>query len=86
MHHRILVGMSWQGISRDFEVFFGALDTDRSVAGLTSVYYRIRKDWRMDNVTRTGPGDLQSDRTIVQRKVAEHKATSGIFPWDHQWQ
>lgn len=86
MHHRILQGKSWQGISREFGVFFGALDKDCSVAGLTNAYHRVREEWRMDHGTRPVPDGLQSDKTIVQGIIAEHKATFGIFPWDHQWQ
>lgn len=43
MYHRIIRKLSWPKIETKFAAFFNIRTKD----GLTSVYYRLRKDWGM---------------------------------------
>lgn len=53
MYCRVIKEQSWPEIEGKFALFF----RPRTKDGLTSVYYRIRKDWGMDEVLKIGPGD-----------------------------
>lgn len=64
MYHRVIKELSWPEIKDKYARLF----TSRSEDGLTSVYYRIRDVWRMDQKNNS---DSVSDRSIVEAK-AEH--------------
>ena len=74
MHARVIGSMSWQDISMLFEKIFGEKDTKHTISGLRSTYYRIRRDWGMDCVTRSGPSQQQHDERVVTLKLREHAA------------
>jgi hypothetical protein len=65
MYNRIIKELSWPETEDKFESHFDA----RSGDGLTSVYYRVRKDWGMEKVLKTKPGS-SSNRTKVEARVA----------------
>ena len=48
MYQRIIGGLSWPEIEDKFASFFDIRTRD----GLTSVYYRLRKDWGMEEVLK----------------------------------
>lgn len=48
MYHRIIQKLSWPKIEAKFAAFFNSRTKD----GLTSVYYRLRKDWGMKEVLK----------------------------------
>lgn len=64
MYQRIIEELSWPDIKDKFVEHFGI----RSGDGLTSVYYRMRKDWSMGEVLKTESGS-SSDRTIVEARA-----------------
>jgi hypothetical protein len=66
VHHRIVKQLSWPEIEDEFAKFFKL----RSKSGLTSVYYRIRKSWGMEQVLKnqTRCGD---DLDVVEKR-ADH--------------
>jgi hypothetical protein len=66
VHHRIVKKLSWPEIEDEFAKFFKL----RSKSGLTSVYYRIRKSWGMEQVLKnqTRCGD---DLDVVEKR-ADH--------------
>jgi hypothetical protein len=64
MYQRIIGELSWLDVKVKFEDHFDA----RSGDGLTSVYYRVRKDWGMGTVLETQSG-FSSDRTIVETRA-----------------
>jgi hypothetical protein len=72
MHARVIGNLSWQDISSIFQHIFVKKDTRHTVSYLRSIYYRTRRDWGMDYVTRGGPMQRQSDETIVSMKLKEH--------------
>lgn len=65
MHHRIVKEQSWPEIEDAFARFFNLRTKD----GLTSVYYRIRKSWGMEEVLKTGPDGSMGDRRKVDEKA-----------------
>jgi hypothetical protein len=64
MYHRIIRELSWPEIEDKFVSHFDV----RSGDGLTSVYYRTRKNWGMQEVSKTQSGSF-SDRTIVEARA-----------------
>lgn len=64
MFHRIVRGLSWPVIEDIFMESFSLRTRD----GLTSVYYRIRKEWGMEEVSRNKFGPA-SDRKMVADKA-----------------
>ena len=50
MHARIVQEKSWPEIEDQFTETFG----NRSMGGLTSFYYRVRKDWGLESVSKGG--------------------------------
>jgi hypothetical protein len=64
MYHRIVGELSWPEIEDKFVSHFGI----RSGDGLTSVYYRTRKSWGMQEVLKTQSGSF-SDRTMVEARA-----------------
>lgn len=84
MHHRVIDDLDWQEIWSRYKVVFGEVVLVRSIAGLTSLYYRVRHDWGMKHVMQATSDDIQSDKTIVSGKEAEHTANHGTLPWDHR--
>jgi hypothetical protein len=65
MYRRIINELSWPEIEVKFASFFKL----RSRDGLTSVYYRIRKDWGMKEVLKS-----QSHSVDDRKKVKERAA------------
>lgn len=66
MFYRIIKELSWPEIEDKFAHFFNLRTKD----GLTSVYYRIRKTWGMEEVLKTGPDGSMGDRRKVEDKAA----------------
>ena len=66
MFYRIIKELSWPEIEDKFAHFFNLRTKD----GLTSVYYRIRKSWGMEEVLKTGPDGSMGDRRKVEDKAA----------------
>jgi hypothetical protein len=64
MYNRIIKELSWPEIEDKFEARFDS----RSGNGLTSVYYRVRKDWGMGKVLETKAGS-SSDLTKVEARA-----------------
>ena len=64
MYQRIVRELSWPDIENRFARHFNI----RSGDGLTSVYYRVRKDWGMQEVLKTQVGS-SSDRVIVEARA-----------------
>jgi hypothetical protein len=64
MYQRIIRELSWPDIKDKFVHHFDV----RSGDGLTSVHYRVRKDWDMKEVSKTQSGS-SSDRVIVEAKA-----------------
>lgn len=64
MYHRIIRELYWPEIENMFGSHFGF----RSGDGLTSVYYRVRKDWGMQEVLKP-QSDSANDRTIVEARA-----------------
>ena len=65
MHDRIILRQSWPEI----EDLFAQLFKLRSQDGLTSVYYRTRKEWGMNDVLKTGSDGFTDDRNRVSSKA-----------------
>ncbi|KAL1582265.1 hypothetical protein WHR41_09117 [Cladosporium halotolerans] len=66
MYCRVIKEQSWPEVEDNFALFF----KPRTKDGLTSVYYRIRKDWGMEEVLKIGPGGTTGDRRKVEDKAA----------------
>lgn len=66
MYYRVIKELSWPEIEDKFATFFNLRTKD----GLTSVYYRIRKNWGMEEVLKTGPDGSMGDRSKVESKAA----------------
>ena len=69
MYLRIIMDKSWPEIEDRFTRTFGQRSTQRSKGGLTSVYYRIRKGWGLEEVLKTGSETLASDKLAVHRRA-----------------
>lgn len=66
MHARILQEKSWHEIEKSFARMFEF----RSVDGLTSVYYRTRRTWGLDEVLKSGLDQLERDRATVHAQAS----------------
>lgn len=75
MHARIVQDKSWEDIEAQFVRIF----SERSRGGLTSVYYRIRKIWGLEEVLKSGPQSFAGDREKV-----DHKALFLTRPFLHK--
>jgi hypothetical protein len=64
MYCRVVQELSWPEIEDKFADFFHLRTKD----GLTSVYYRIRKDWDLKEVLKTSPSS-KDDRETVKEKA-----------------
>ena len=64
MYQRIVRELSWPDIEDRFARHFNI----RSRGGLTSVYYRVRKDLGMQEVLKTQVGS-SSDRVMVEARA-----------------
>lgn len=67
MYARIVLGMSWPDIGAEFSRQFGEMSRTRG--GLTAVYYRVRKQWGMQEVLKTDPGITMEDRRAVHERA-----------------
>ncbi|KXT00144.1 hypothetical protein AC578_3284 [Pseudocercospora eumusae] len=66
MYSRIIRDNTWPEIEDRFERLFGT----RSKGGLTSVYYRVRREWGLMEVLKSGPGNYAADcREVEQRAM-----------------
>jgi hypothetical protein len=64
VYQRIIRELTWSDIEDKFVHHFNV----RSGDGLTSVYYHVRKDWGMKEVSKTQSGS-SSDRVIVEARA-----------------
>jgi hypothetical protein len=64
MYHRIIKEHSWPEIKDKDASPFGS----RSEDGLTSVYYRIRDSWNMEDVLKSN-SDLVGERSKVEART-----------------
>ena len=65
MFARIMQDKGWPEIENDFTEIWGVRTKD----GLTSVYYRIRKSWNLEDVLKSGVKPAQEDRNAVREKA-----------------
>lgn len=79
MYARVLRKVEWIDISNTFEISFGYKNTSDTISGLRSIYYRTRREWGMDYVTRTGSAGVQSDIRIVSAKLHEHAELTAFY-------
>jgi hypothetical protein len=70
MYSRVIKGLPWPKIEKSFSTLFGLRMQD----GLTSVYYRIRRNWKMKDVKKTDLKAVSSDKNVVKRR-ATHFST-----------
>jgi hypothetical protein len=66
VHHRIVKKLSWPEVENEFARFFKL----RSKDGLTSVYYRTRESWGMEQILRN-QARCGDDLGIIEKK-ADH--------------
>ena len=66
MYYRVVKELSWPEVEDKFATFFNLRTRD----GLTSVYYRIRKNWGMEDVLKTSRDGHIYDRGKVESKAA----------------
>lgn len=81
MYHRILKDTKWQDISTGFGTVFGEDVTDRTIRTLRSTYYRTRRDWGLDYVTRTAQRP-KSDKAVVLERMKRLGFCSDYRPWN----
>ncbi|KAI6838901.1 hypothetical protein KC343_g338 [Hortaea werneckii] len=81
MYHRILKDTKWQDISAGFGTVFGEDVTDRTIRTLRSTYYRTRRDWGLDYVTRTAQRP-KSDKAVVLERMKRLGFCSDYRPWN----
>jgi hypothetical protein len=79
MHSRVIGDVSWQDISKTFEIIFGKRNTKHMISGLRGTYYRTRREWGMDYVTRSGPSERRSDQMVVSAKLREYAGRPSSF-------
>ncbi|KAI5361991.1 hypothetical protein Slin15195_G056400 [Septoria linicola] len=66
MYARIIRDNTWPEIEDRFDKLFGM----RTKGGLTSVYYRVRREWGLMEVLKSGPGSYAADcREVEQRAM-----------------
>lgn len=70
MYARVVKDQTWPEIEDQFNVIFGT----RTKGGLTSVYYRVRKDWGLMEVLKSGPDSFQADCKEVERRARNFSA------------
>ncbi|KXL46486.1 MAG: hypothetical protein FE78DRAFT_30864 [Acidomyces sp. 'richmondensis'] len=70
MYARIIRGKSWPEIEGDFVEIFGSGAVHRSKGGLTSVYYRIRRSWGLEEVLQTSQDALAGDKLAVNLRAS----------------
>jgi hypothetical protein len=63
MYYRIVQELSWPEIEDKFADFFHLRTKD----GLTSVYYRIRKDWDLKEVLKTSSSSTDDLETVKEK-------------------
>ncbi|KAK4561845.1 hypothetical protein LTR86_004525 [Recurvomyces mirabilis] len=69
MFSRIVLYQSWPEIEHGFGELFGRNAVPRSRGGLTSVYYRVRKRWGLEEVLKTDNEATYGDRFEVGRRA-----------------
>lgn len=69
MFARITKGQSWPAIEYDFARLFNQQVSHRSKGGLTSVYYRLRKEWALEEVLQTNVDSPIHDQEVVDRRA-----------------
>lgn len=83
MYARIIRDNTWPEIEDRFEKLFGT----RTKGGLTSVYYRVRREWGLMEVLKSGPGSYAADcREVEQRAMnfsREYLSQIGYLPSIH---
>jgi hypothetical protein len=79
MHARVIGGEDWQNISETFGIIFGKRNTKHMKSGLRGIYYRTRKEWGMDYVTRSGPSECRSDKMVVSVKLRKYAKKPSSF-------
>ncbi|KAK1062730.1 hypothetical protein LTR74_010046 [Friedmanniomyces endolithicus] len=68
MYTRIVLCMSWQEIESGYAKLFGQDAVGlRSRGGLTSVYYRIRKCWGLEEVLKAAPETVTDKLAVLRR-------------------
>ncbi|KAK1031536.1 hypothetical protein LTS16_017954 [Friedmanniomyces endolithicus] len=68
MYTRIVLCMSWQEIESGYAKLFGQDAVGlRSRGGLTSVYYRIRKRWGLEEVLKAAPETVTDKLAVLRR-------------------
>lgn len=70
MYARVMKDQTWPEIEDQFNVIFGT----RTKGGLTSVYYRVRKDWGLMEVLKSGPDSFTADCKEVERRARNFSA------------
>lgn len=71
MYARVVKDHTWPEIEDQFNAIFGF----RTKGALTSVYYRVRKDWGLTEVLKTGPGSYVADCKEVERRARKFSAS-----------
>ena len=70
MYARIIKRMDWSEIEYEFARIFG----QRTKGGLTSVYYRLRKLWGLEDVLRSGASSYEAEKRVVDRRALGFRA------------
>ncbi|KAK4502435.1 hypothetical protein PRZ48_005860 [Zasmidium cellare] len=70
MYARVVKDQTWPEIEDQFNIIFGT----RTKGGLTSVYYRVRKDWGLMEVLKSGPDSFAADCKEVERRAKNFSA------------
>ncbi|KAF2766081.1 hypothetical protein EJ03DRAFT_338641 [Teratosphaeria nubilosa] len=84
MYMRIILNKPWSAIEDAYTEMFGPDRTGgRSKGGLTSVYYRIRRNWGLEEVLQTSPNAMNGDRQMIEfraRNFSEDFLSSIGYP------
>ncbi|KAH9824510.1 hypothetical protein Tdes44962_MAKER10231 [Teratosphaeria destructans] len=84
MYMRIILNKPWSAIEDAYTEMFGPDRTGgRSKGGLTSVYYRIRRNWGLEEVLQTSPNAIDGDRRMIEfraRNFSEDFLSSIGYP------
>ncbi|KAF2163256.1 hypothetical protein M409DRAFT_26301 [Zasmidium cellare ATCC 36951] len=70
MYARLVKDQTWPAIEDQFNIIFGT----RTKGGLTSVYYRVRRDWGLAEVLKSGPDSFRADCKEVERRARNFSA------------
>lgn len=65
MYARLIQDKSWPDIEEDFATIF----KQRSKGGLCSLYYRVRRNWGLEDVLKS-----DSNYWALERRVVDEKA------------